>query len=232
MSINLTSRGVILRRTNYSEADRILTVLTPDHGQLSVIAHGVRRERSKLAGGIELFAICELGLVKSRRNTDGLWTLTSSRLIDFYDQIMTDYDRLQFGYEAIKQIGRLSNVIEAPELYTTLTGAMAVLNDLKIDLRLIKTWFYLHLATLKGSELNLVMDSNGMRLVEDATYDYEVGERVFIYAEQGGRYGAATIKLLRLLDASPAAVIRRLVGIDDRVMANSLELATIAAESC
>ena len=40
---------------------------------------------------------------------------------------MTDYDRLQFGYEAIKQIANLSSVIEAPELYVVLSEAMAAL---------------------------------------------------------------------------------------------------------
>ena len=46
-------RAIVLRRTNYGEADRILQLLTPK-GKRSVMAKGVRRERSKLAGGIEL----------------------------------------------------------------------------------------------------------------------------------------------------------------------------------
>ena len=101
MAVSLTTRAIILRRTNYGEADRILTILTPEHGQLAVMAKAVRRAKSKLAGGIELFAICELGLVKSSSTTNGMWTLTSSRIVVFYDQLMLDYDRLQFGYEAI-----------------------------------------------------------------------------------------------------------------------------------
>ena len=79
MTVNLTTPAIVLRRTNYGEADRILTILTPEHGQQAVIARSVRKEKSKLAGGIELFAVCELGLVRSSTNTDGMWTLTSSR---------------------------------------------------------------------------------------------------------------------------------------------------------
>ena len=52
-------KAIVLRRTNYAEADRVLQLLTPK-GRRSVIAKGVRRERSKLAGGIELFAICDV----------------------------------------------------------------------------------------------------------------------------------------------------------------------------
>ena len=231
MTVNLTTPAIVLRRTNYGEADRILTILTPEHGQQAVIARSVRKEKSKLAGGIELFAVCELGLVRSSTNTDGMWTLTSSRIVTFYDQIMTDYDRLQFGYEVIKQIGGLSNVIEAPELYRTLSDVLMVLNNLQIDLRLVKAWFYLHLARLKGGELNLWTDSNGMKLVEGASYDYEIGEKVFIYVESGGRFTTEIIKLLRVLSGNPATVLVRLGSIGGETISSALDLARIAAES-
>ena len=231
MATNLTTPAIILRRTNYGEADRILTILTPEHGQQAVIARGVRKEKSKLAGGIELFAVCELGLVRSSNNTDGMWTLTSSRIITFYDQIMTDYDRLQFGYEVIKQMGGLSNVIEAPELYRTLSDVLMVLNNLQIDLRLVKAWFYLHLARLRGGELNLWTDSNGMKLVEGASYDYEIGEKVFIYVESGGQFTTEITKLLRVLSGNPATVLVRLGSIGGETISSALDLARIAAES-
>ena len=231
MAANLTTLAIVLRRTNYGEADRILTILTPEHGQQAVIARSVRKEKSKLAGGIELFAVCELGLVRSSTNADGMWTLTSSRIVTFYDQIMTDYDRLQFGYEVIKQISGLSNVIEAPELYRTLNDALMVLDNLQIDLRLVKAWFYLHLARLWGGELNLWTDSNGMKLVEGASYDYEIGEKVFIYVESGGRFTTEIIKLLRVLSGNPATVLARLGSIGGETISSALDLARIAAES-
>ena len=160
-----------------------------------------------------------------------MWTLTSSRIVTFYDQIMTDYDRLQFGYEVIKQISGLSNVIEAPELYRTLNDALMVLDNLQIDLRLVKAWFYLHLARLRGGELNLWTDSNGMKLVEGARYDYETGEKVFVYVEGGGRYTTEIIKLLRLLNGNSATVLSRLGSIDGETISSALDLARIAAES-
>lgn len=231
MAISLTTRAIILRRTNYGEADRILTILTPEHGQLAVMAKAVRRAKSKLAGGIELFAICELGLVKSSSVTNGMWTLTSSRIIVFYDQLMLDYDRLQFGYEAIKQISRLSNAVDTPELYQVLAGVLASLNSRLIDLRLIKAWFSLHLARLKGSELNLLTDSNGMKLVEGVSYDYDIAEQAFVYLDGGGRYDTETIKLLRLLSANPASILTRLKIENETVLTNALYLASLAEQS-
>ena len=231
MAVSLTTRAIILRRTNYGEADRILTILTPEHGQLAVMAKAVRRAKSKLAGGIELFAICELGLVKSSSATNGMWTLTSSRIVIFYDQLMLDYDRLQFGYEAIKQISRLSSAVDIPELYQVLAGVLASLNSRLIDLRLIKAWFSLHLARLKGSELNLLTDSNGMKLVEDVSYDYDITEQAFVYLDGGGRYDTETIKLLRLLSANPASILTRLKIENETVLTNALYLASLAEQS-
>lgn len=231
MAISLTTKAIILRRTNYGEADRILTILTPEHGQLAVMAKAVRRAKSKLAGGIELFAICELGLVKSSSATNGMWTLTSSRIIVFYDQLMLDYDRLQFGYEAIKQISRLSNAVDTPELYQVLAGVLASLNSHLIDLRLVKAWFSLHLARLKGSELNLLTDSNGMKLVEDVSYDYDIAEQAFVYLDGGGRYDTETIKLLRLLSANPTSILTRLKIENETVLTNALYLASLAEQS-
>lgn len=230
MAISLTTRAIILRRTNYGEADRILTILTPEHGQLAVMARAVRRAKSKLAGGIELFAICELGLVKSSSATNGMWTLTSSRIIVFYDQLMLDYDRLQFGYEAIKQISRLSSAVDTPELYQVLAGVLASLNNHLIDLRLVKAWFSLHLARLKGSELNLLTDSNGMKLVEGVSYDYDIAEQAFVYLDGGGRYDTETIKLLRLLSANPASILTRLKIENEVVLTNVLYLASLAEQ--
>ena len=64
MKTNRTT-AIVLRRTNYGEADRILQLLTPD-GKRSVMARGVRREKSRLAGGIELFAVCEVVLTEGK----------------------------------------------------------------------------------------------------------------------------------------------------------------------
>lgn len=230
-SENLTTRAIVLRRTDYGEADRILTILTPDNGQISVIAKGVRREKSKLAGGIELFSVCELSMVRRLGASDGLWTLTSSRIVQFYDQIIADYDRLQFGYRAIKVIGSYSQSIDAPELYNGLNQVFQMLNQTTVGLQLVECWFNLLMARLSGGELNLTTDKNGMKLVEGASYGFDVAERVFVFLGGDGRFSTDVIKLLRLLSVSGADIVLRLGHIDDVTLARALELSRIAVES-
>ena len=48
--------AIVLRRTDFGEADRIVNLLTSE-GKISAIARGARRQKSKLAGGIEIFAV-------------------------------------------------------------------------------------------------------------------------------------------------------------------------------
>ena len=58
--------AIVLRRLDYGEADRILTLLTREHGKLAVIAKGARRPRSKTGPCLDLFTRSEMMLAKGR----------------------------------------------------------------------------------------------------------------------------------------------------------------------
>ena len=47
------THGVVLKQMPLGEADRLLTLYTPDKGKLRAVARGVRRTKSKLAGHVE-----------------------------------------------------------------------------------------------------------------------------------------------------------------------------------
>ncbi len=61
-----STEAIVLKRTNLGEADRILTLFTPFKGKLHVIAKGVRRPISKLAGHLELLSRSQLQLALGR----------------------------------------------------------------------------------------------------------------------------------------------------------------------
>ena len=48
--------GAVLRTTDTKEADKILTVLSPQLGKIPVIARGARRKNSRLAAACQLLA--------------------------------------------------------------------------------------------------------------------------------------------------------------------------------
>lgn len=205
----IRTKAVVLRRTNYGEADRILQFLTPDNGKLSVIAKGVRREKSKLAGGIELFATCDVTIMRGKGE---MGTLTGARLDTFFAQILKEYDRMQFGYESIKHVAKASEQVSDPAFYELLTTVFASLDDLSIPLDVTVAWFWLQLAILEGLGLNLATDINGMKLVEDQNYAYNHEEGAFSFRE-GGEFTTEHIKLLRLLSSRPPIVASKVRGI-------------------
>lgn len=205
-------RAIVLRRTDYAEADRVLQLLTPK-GRRSVIAKGVRRERSKLAGGIELFAICDV-VIRSGRGELGL--LTSARLVAFFRHILEDYDRMQFAYAAMKLVAQASETIDEPEWYSVLAATLEHLNKPDVSRQLIETWFYVQYAGLLGEDLNLRIDVAGQPLQPGKQYMYDEGEKALRLSEQGN-IGADHIKLLRLIDAKPLEAVAQIGGIEGAI---------------
>lgn len=203
------TRAIVLRRTNYGEADRVLQLLTTD-GKRSVIAKGVRREKSRLAGGIELFAICEVVIHEGKGE---LGILTSSRLVQFYRHILEDYDRMQFGYMVIKCVTKASEMVDGSEWYDVLAETLAGLDARSIPLPIIQMWFYLHYAAIMGYELSLWHDEAGKDLLPKLTYRYDAAERG-LYAVKGGELTSEHIKLLRLISTRSLKVLSQIGGVE------------------
>jgi len=203
------TQAIVLRRTNYGEADRILQLLTPD-GKQSVMAKGVRREKSRLAGGIELFAICEVVVVEGKSE---LGILTSSKLIHFFRHIMDDYDRMQFAYTAIKLVSKSSEMVEGPEWYDVLAETFGGLDSKSVPFELVQTWFYLRYSAILGYELSLWHDENGKDLSPELTYRYDVTERG-LKTVTNGELTADHIKLLRLIATRPLKVLSKIGGVE------------------
>lgn len=202
------SKAIVLRRTNFGEADRVVQLLTPD-GRRSVMARGVRKEKSKLAGGIELFAVSDVVIGEGKGD---LGVLTSAKLEHFYRHILEDYDRLQFGYVAVKLVSRASDTVDEPEWFDLLQETLAGLDVLTVPLPLIEAWFYIRYAALLGHELNLELDINGQPLSADEHYRYDSAEQG-LRPVQNGEVSAEHIKLLRLLSTRSLSVLLQIGGL-------------------
>lgn len=209
MQTNRT-RAVVLRRTNYGEADRIVQLLTPS-GRLSVMAKGVRKEKSKLAGGIELFAVCDVVIGRGKGD---LGVLTSARLVQFYRHILEDYDRMQFAYEVLSQVARASESLDEPEWYDIVTEVLMALDVKTVPIQLIQTWFYIRMSSMLGDELNTQRDYNGDRLLPDRKYHYDTNQKGFVEAVNG-EVTAEHIKILRLVEAKPLSVLLQVGGMGE-----------------
>lgn len=191
----IATRGFVLTRTDFGDADRILTLLTPDYGKLRLMAKGVRRVKSKLVGGIELFSVSDITFIRGRGD---IGTLLSARLDKHYARIVTDIDRTMLGYEFIKQLNKTTEDEPEAGYFHLLQQAFVALDDDSVSLNLIKLWFGAQLLRLGGHTPNLQTEPNGIKLATGQTYEFSFDDVAFV-ARPDAPYDTDTIKFLRLV---------------------------------
>ena len=87
------TEAVVLKQTPLSEADRILTLLTPDLGKVRAVAKGVRRTKSRLAGHLELLSHASVSLTMGR-NLD---TVNEAQGLNSFRAMRDDLQRVSMG---------------------------------------------------------------------------------------------------------------------------------------
>ena len=102
MPRDIRTQAIVLRRTNYGESDRILNFITPA-GKFAVLARSVRKEKSRLAGGVELFTVSDVTIHEGRGK---LATLTGAKMLRFYGRILVDLATLELASGFLKRIER------------------------------------------------------------------------------------------------------------------------------
>ena len=220
-SKQLVTTGIVLARTDFQEADRIITVITPDQGKVKAIAKGVRRPNSKLAGGIELFSVSNFTFLLGRGD---LHTLVSSRLIEHYGNIVKDINRTMLGYELLKRFNRITEEAAGEEFFTLLRCTLTGLNDMDLIPELIELWFDMQLLKLTGHSPNLRTDTEGKKLESTENYIFNFDDMAFTQSKNGPQ-SANHIKLLRLgIGAQDPTILTQVKG-TEKLARESLQLA-------
>ena len=86
--------AIVLRHTDWGEADRLLWLFTREMGKVKVVAKGVRKPRSRKAGHLEPFTRVELQLAQGR----DFLIVTQAETIDAYQPLRENL--LLTGYAA------------------------------------------------------------------------------------------------------------------------------------
>jgi len=188
--------SIVLRRTDYGEADRILSLICADIGKVSTMAKGVRKMKSKLAGGIELLAVNEVTLIKGKSD---FYTLRSARMKRSFSSILETYERSQQAFSALKQVSKLVEEGEGATFYPAIKVYLGSLDD-GLDLELADLWWNLRLLTLLGHKPNLDTDTEGNALSVQKKYVFIPDSGCFGLAGDNSKFavGSEVIKLWRL----------------------------------
>jgi DNA repair protein RecO (recombination protein O) len=147
------TEGIVMRRRNQGEADRVLTLCTP-LGKLDVIAKGARKVRSRKAGHIELF--CRSSFVISR--VPNSWDIVSqAETVEAHAALREDLLRGTHARYAVELLDRFFTEGEGgPALFDLLDHTLGWLCE-GGDLDLIARFYEQHLLGLAGfrPELNV-----------------------------------------------------------------------------
>jgi recombinational DNA repair protein (RecF pathway) len=100
---NFRTEGIIIKRRNFGEADRILTVMTREYGKIKMIAKGVRKITSRRSAHIELLNYTVLHLYKGH----ALSILTEAKMLEDFSPIKENFDKIGLAYHVCELIDGL-----------------------------------------------------------------------------------------------------------------------------
>ncbi len=83
-------QGIVLRSFPFGEADKVIVLLSPNHGKLRTVAKGIRKTKSRFGGRLETFSHVDLVLYEGR-NLD---TITQVEMIESFHSLRSDLDRV------------------------------------------------------------------------------------------------------------------------------------------
>jgi DNA repair protein RecO (recombination protein O) len=140
------TEAIVLKHSDFGEADRLLTVFTPYLGKLRLLAKGVRKPTSRKAGHLESFTRTQL-LVARGRNLD---IITQAQMIVPYLGLRQDLRRISYAYYAGELVDRFSEEHgENPSLYGLLCDVLGWICEAS-DLALAMRFFELRTLGLVG----------------------------------------------------------------------------------
>jgi DNA repair protein RecO (recombination protein O) len=202
---------VIIRRSDFGEADRLLTLLTPQ-GKRRVVAKGARKTTSRLAGHIELFTHASL-LLAVGRNLD---IVTQSLILHGFDTLRGDLQRIGAAYYAAELIDRLTEEEDENRLaFDLLIATLGALDSTRSP-DLVLRYYELHLLGYLGYRPHLYHCAVCQEaLTESANRFSSIAGGVLCPRCAAGDRTTMPIslnafKLLRFLQAQPIDAIDRL----------------------
>ncbi len=102
------SQGIIIKRTNWGEFDKLITIYTKEFGKLVIKGKSIRKNQSKLKGHLELFLLTHLMIAPGKKFD----IITGAETIESFPRLHQDLPSL---YTAIYFSEILDKLIAGPE---------------------------------------------------------------------------------------------------------------------
>lgn len=201
------TRGIIIKRTNLGETDRIVTILTDNHGLIRVVAKGVRKTLSKLAGHMEPFCVTDL-LIAEGRNLD---VVTGAVVKKCHLNLRNSLERTQTAYYLAEIVDRMLAERDPHEdIFELLDETLEHLNS--EPPKLLTSYFELNFLAATGfhPELNKCVHCHKNLCLDKNRFDFSSGGVVCEDCGQGKVISNDAIKTLRLFLRHRLSTIKKI----------------------
>jgi len=150
--VDTTVKGLILKSTDYKEADKLLTILTLEKGKIFVRARGVKKSTSKLKAFCQSFCFADMELIDGKSG----FVLSGINCIDSFFEITKDLDKFAFGFAVLEILDKICAENETyPSLFVEALKCIKTINYTKLDPRLVLCKFIIGTLKFEGFNLNL-----------------------------------------------------------------------------
>lgn len=118
-------RAVVVRTYDFGEADRVVVLLTRNHGLVRAVAKGVRRAKSRFGSRLQRFVNLDVQLYPGRN----LHTISGADTVDFFGAgIIEDFDRYAAAC-ALLEAAEAVSMDEDPQLYDAVVAALSRMRE-------------------------------------------------------------------------------------------------------
>jgi DNA repair protein RecO (recombination protein O) len=141
-----SDEAIVLGSRKSNESNRVVFLLTREHGRVAAAANGVRKTKSRIGARLEPMNHVEV-LVKPGRS---LAVIDEVRLVSVHHRLHADLARMSQGMAMLEAVDKITPDHEpVPQIFELLRRALATLDEQKSPLMLAA--FYLKLLAVEGS---------------------------------------------------------------------------------
>ncbi|MCL5410363.1 MAG: DNA repair protein RecO [Patescibacteria group bacterium] len=209
--MNYKTQGIVLKRMNFGEADRILTILTERFGKIKAIAKGVRKGKSKLAGHLEPFMLIDLQLHEGKT----FYIVTGAEIGSDFPEIHNELKKTSQAFYLAELIDKfLPEHQKSEEVFCLFCQALEYLN--KNEKSLFLRIFELKIIEASGFHPELYECVHCKNKLEDESNFWDAVEGGVICGDcqkkfqHGKSISNQLIKLLRLIEKSDFVILHKL----------------------
>jgi len=236
MAVHYRTQGFVLKKTDLWEADQVFSIYTQDFGKLEILGKAIRKIKSKLRSGAELFYLSEIEFIQGKTYK----TLTDAIVIDKFKNTRRNLEKLEIAYQIAETANNLIGGQERDEeIFNLLDDSFNKLNNWKLEienllkiekqpsgeslssldpgkLKIVYYYFLWNLLSILGYQIDLyncavcqkklVPQKLYFNLEEGGIIDLECFKKI----EKGEEVSPELVKILRLLLKKDWNILSRL----------------------